>query len=199
MIQHGLLASHLRKSRRGAPALLERASEIWGIDFSARIFLRGRFMGQAIVVRGRKVRYAVAGVGWIAQTAFLPGVQHTGSLDCPGIVRTVKAVRHRECARKTAFSGINRRGNRRDPRPGKSGLYPRERSAGRAKYDGFRPRSVERGFFIATAIMRGYNPPLYLVVDLRVACAVFVTAQGRKELIIRISPPADDRCPPSEC
>ncbi len=36
-------------------------------------------MPQAVVVKGRKVRYAVVGIGWISQTAFLPGVEHTGN------------------------------------------------------------------------------------------------------------------------
>ena len=43
-------------------------------------------MGQATVVRGRKVRYAVVGVGWIAQTAFLPGVRHTGNSEVVALV-----------------------------------------------------------------------------------------------------------------
>lgn len=34
-------------------------------------------MAEAVIVRNRKVRYAVVGIGWISQTAFLPGVEHT--------------------------------------------------------------------------------------------------------------------------
>lgn len=43
-------------------------------------------MGQAVVVQGRKVRYAVVGVGWISQAAFLPGVEHTGNSEVVAFV-----------------------------------------------------------------------------------------------------------------
>ena len=36
-------------------------------------------MAQAKRVTGETVRYAVVGVGWIAQSVFLPGVEHTGN------------------------------------------------------------------------------------------------------------------------
>jgi predicted dehydrogenase len=41
---------------------------------------------QAVVVKGRKVRYAVVGVGWIAQSSFLPGVEHTGNSEVVALV-----------------------------------------------------------------------------------------------------------------
>jgi predicted dehydrogenase len=40
----------------------------------------------AKVVSGRKVRYAVVGVGWITQAAFLPGVEHTGNSEVVAMV-----------------------------------------------------------------------------------------------------------------
>lgn len=43
-------------------------------------------MAQAVVVNDRKVRYAVVGVGWISQTAFLPGVEHTGNSEVTAFV-----------------------------------------------------------------------------------------------------------------
>jgi predicted dehydrogenase len=43
-------------------------------------------MAHPAVVRGSKVRYAVVGVGWIAQTAFLPGVEHTGNSEVVALV-----------------------------------------------------------------------------------------------------------------
>jgi predicted dehydrogenase len=43
-------------------------------------------MPTAVVVTNRKVRYAVVGVGWIAQTAFLPGVEHTGNSEVVAFV-----------------------------------------------------------------------------------------------------------------
>lgn len=43
-------------------------------------------MAQAVVVKGRKVRYAVVGIGWISQTAFLPGVEHTGNSEVVAFV-----------------------------------------------------------------------------------------------------------------
>jgi predicted dehydrogenase len=43
-------------------------------------------MAQAVVVEGRKVRYAVVGIGWISQTAFLPGVEHTGNSEVVAFV-----------------------------------------------------------------------------------------------------------------
>ena len=33
-----------------------------------------------------KVRYAVVGVGWISQAAFLPGVEHTGNSEVVALV-----------------------------------------------------------------------------------------------------------------
>ena len=50
------------------------------------VFRKGAEMGQAVVVRGRKVRYAVVAVGWISQTAFLPGVEHTGNSEVVAFV-----------------------------------------------------------------------------------------------------------------
>ncbi len=52
-------------------------------------------MTQARVVTGGKVRYAVVGVGWIAQTALLPGVEHTGNSEVVALV-----TGHREKADK---------------------------------------------------------------------------------------------------
>ena len=43
-------------------------------------------MPNAVVVTNRKVRYAVVGIGWIAQTAFLPGVEHTGNSEVVAFV-----------------------------------------------------------------------------------------------------------------
>ena len=43
-------------------------------------------MGQAVEVKGRKVRYAVVGIGWISQAAFLPGVEHTGNSEVVAFV-----------------------------------------------------------------------------------------------------------------
>ena len=43
-------------------------------------------MGQAVKVSGRKVRYAVVAIGWISQTAFLPGVEHTGNSEVVAFV-----------------------------------------------------------------------------------------------------------------
>jgi predicted dehydrogenase len=43
-------------------------------------------MPQAVIVRNRKVRYAVVGIGWISQTAFLPGVEHTGNSEVVAFV-----------------------------------------------------------------------------------------------------------------
>lgn len=43
-------------------------------------------MPHAVVVQGRKVRYAVVGIGWISQTAFLPGVEHTGNSEVVAFV-----------------------------------------------------------------------------------------------------------------
>ena len=40
----------------------------------------------ARVVKGRKVRYAVVGLGWIAQAAFMPGVEHTGNSEMVALV-----------------------------------------------------------------------------------------------------------------
>jgi predicted dehydrogenase len=43
-------------------------------------------MTQAKRVAGGKVRYAVVGVGWIAQSVFLPGVEHTGNSEVVALV-----------------------------------------------------------------------------------------------------------------
>jgi predicted dehydrogenase len=43
-------------------------------------------MGHAVKVEGNKVRYAVVGVGWIAQNSFLPGVEHTGNSEVVALV-----------------------------------------------------------------------------------------------------------------
>lgn len=43
-------------------------------------------MAHATVVKDRKVRYAVVGIGWISQTAFLPGVEHTGNSEVVAFV-----------------------------------------------------------------------------------------------------------------
>src|ERR1700744_6100079 len=43
-------------------------------------------MPNAVIVRNRKVRYAVVGIGWISQTAFLPGVEHTGNSEVVAFV-----------------------------------------------------------------------------------------------------------------
>ena len=40
----------------------------------------------AKTVQGGKVRYAVVGLGWIAQAAFLPGVEHTGNSEIAALV-----------------------------------------------------------------------------------------------------------------
>ena len=43
-------------------------------------------MSDAVVVTGRKVRYAAVGIGWITQAAFLPGVEHTGNSEVVALV-----------------------------------------------------------------------------------------------------------------
>jgi predicted dehydrogenase len=43
-------------------------------------------MAEAVIVRNRKVRYAVVGIGWISQTAFLPGVEHTRNSEVTAFV-----------------------------------------------------------------------------------------------------------------
>ena len=40
----------------------------------------------AKVVKGNRVRYAVVGLGWIAQAAFMPGVEHTGNSEMVALV-----------------------------------------------------------------------------------------------------------------
>ena len=40
----------------------------------------------AKVEAGRRVRYAVVGVGWISQAAMLPGVEHTGNSEVVALV-----------------------------------------------------------------------------------------------------------------
>ncbi len=52
-------------------------------------------MTKAKVVQGSNVRYAVVGVGWISQTALLPGVEHTGNSEVVALV-----TGHREKAEK---------------------------------------------------------------------------------------------------
>ena len=52
-------------------------------------------MAQAKVVSGKKVRYAVVGLGWISQAAFLPGVEHTGNSEVVALV-----TGHKEKAEK---------------------------------------------------------------------------------------------------
>jgi predicted dehydrogenase len=60
-------------------------------------------MGHAVVVKNRKVRYAVVGVGWIAQSSFLPGVEHTGNSEVVALV-----TGHEEKAAKVGEKyGIN--------------------------------------------------------------------------------------------
>jgi predicted dehydrogenase len=54
-------------------------------------------MPQAVVVKNRKVRYAVVGIGWIAQTAFLPGVEHTENSEVVAFV-----TGHEEKAKKVS-------------------------------------------------------------------------------------------------
>jgi predicted dehydrogenase len=54
-------------------------------------------MAQAVVVKDRKVRYAVVGIGWISQTAFLPAVEHTGNSQLVAFV-----TGHEEKAEKVA-------------------------------------------------------------------------------------------------
>ena len=51
-------------------------------------------MSHAVVVKGRKVRYAVVGIGWISQTAFLPGVEHTGNSE---VVSVRQRARGQSC------------------------------------------------------------------------------------------------------
>jgi predicted dehydrogenase len=41
---------------------------------------------RAKVVKGRKVRYAVVGAGWISQAEFMPGVEHTGNSELAALV-----------------------------------------------------------------------------------------------------------------
>lgn len=43
-------------------------------------------MPNAVVVTNRKVRYAVVGIGWISQAAFLPKVEHTGNSEVVAFV-----------------------------------------------------------------------------------------------------------------
>jgi predicted dehydrogenase len=43
-------------------------------------------MSSAKVVEGRKVRYAVVGLGWISQAEFMPGVEHTGNSEMVALV-----------------------------------------------------------------------------------------------------------------
>ncbi len=50
---------------------------------------------QAKKVTGSKVRFAVVGVGWISQAAFLPGIAHTGNSEVVALV-----TGHREKAEK---------------------------------------------------------------------------------------------------
>lgn len=41
---------------------------------------------QAKKITGEKVKYAVVGVGWISQTAFLPGVEHANNSEVVALV-----------------------------------------------------------------------------------------------------------------
>lgn len=41
---------------------------------------------RAVEVKGRKVRYAAIGIGWITQAHFLPGVAHTGNSELAALV-----------------------------------------------------------------------------------------------------------------
>ena len=51
---------------------------------------------------GTKVRYAVVGLGWISQAAFMPGVEHTGNSEMVALVTS-----HEEKAEKLgAMYGI---------------------------------------------------------------------------------------------
>jgi predicted dehydrogenase len=60
-------------------------------------------MPQAVIVKNRKVRYAVVGIGWISQTAFLPGIEHTGNSEVVAFV-----TGHDEKAGKVAEKyGVN--------------------------------------------------------------------------------------------
>jgi predicted dehydrogenase len=43
-------------------------------------------MRDAVVVKDRKVRYAAVGIGWITQSSFLPGVEHTGNSEIVALV-----------------------------------------------------------------------------------------------------------------
>lgn len=43
-------------------------------------------MSKAVVVKDRKVRYAAVGVGWITQSSFLPGIEHTGNSELVALV-----------------------------------------------------------------------------------------------------------------
>ena len=43
-------------------------------------------MAKAKQIKGEKVRYAVVGVGWIAQSVFMPGVEHTGNSEVVALV-----------------------------------------------------------------------------------------------------------------
>ena len=54
-------------------------------------------MAQAKVIQGKKVRYAVVGIGWISQAALLPGVEHTGNSEVVAFV-----TGHEEKAKKVA-------------------------------------------------------------------------------------------------
>jgi len=59
---------------------------------------------QAKKITGEKVKYAVVGVGWISQTAFLPGVEHTGNSEVVALVTS-----HAEKAEKVGEKyGIDR-------------------------------------------------------------------------------------------
>ncbi len=54
-------------------------------------------MAQAKKVEGKKVRYAIVGIGWISQAAMLPGVAHTGNSEVVAFV-----TGHEEKAQKVA-------------------------------------------------------------------------------------------------
>ncbi len=62
-------------------------------------------MAQAKIVSGPKVRYAVVGVGWIAQTAFLPGIEHTGNSELVALV-TGHAEKAQKVGEKYGISAV---------------------------------------------------------------------------------------------
>ena len=59
--------------------------------------MHGEMAMTAKNVKDCKVRYAVVGLGWIAQAAFMPGVEHTGNSEMVALV-----TGHEEKAEKVA-------------------------------------------------------------------------------------------------